>query len=139
MTPGNYLIQRDNKKRQEALYSFLLERGDRWTSMEQATDSIQLYPAYFSGYYHNSTARRLLTRDIEEINDSEAYEKIIVSGRHGIKLASENEFERFLKAEFREIFKKLRRVRRISKKGSSDQQINLEGEIREAFLGEENG
>ena len=132
--------RRDNDRaRQAALYSFLLSRGDKYTSMEQATDSVSLYPAYFNGYYHNSSARRLLTRDIEEINGSEAYPKIIISTKHGIKLASENEFKRFLDAEFREIFRKLKRVSKIAKKGSADQQINLEGEIREAFLGEEHG
>ena len=125
----------ENAARQEALYSFLLQRGDKWTSMEQTTDSIPLYPTYYRGAYHNSTTRRLLTRDIEAVNSSDQFEKIIVSGSKGIKLANENDFDRFLKAEFSEIFKKLKRVRKIARKGSKDQQIDLEGQIREAFLG----
>lgn len=125
----------ENSRRREALYRFLLQRGDRWTSMEQTTDSISLYPAYFRSSYHNSGARRLLTDDIEQINNSDKFEKIIVSGSRGIKLATSADFERFLKAEFREVFKKLKRLRRIAKKGSRDQQINLEGEIAAAFLG----
>ena len=129
----------EDQARQEALYSFLLARGDKWTSMEQTTDSIPLYPAYFRDSYHNSTARRLLTRDIEAVNSADKFEKIIVSGKHGIKLANESDFQKFLKSEFKEIFAKLRRVRTIARKGSRDQQIDLEGRIAETFLGDGNG
>lgn len=125
----------EDRERREALYSFLLARGDKWTSMEQTTDSIPMYPTYTRSTYHNSTARRLLTRDIEAVNSSDKFEKIIVSGKYGIKLANENDFQKFLKSEFGEIFRKLRRVRTIARKGSKDQQIDLEGQIREAFLG----
>lgn len=127
----------ENRARQEALYDFLLARGDKWTSMEQTTDSIPLYPTYTRSTYHNSTARRLLTRDIEAVNASEKFEKIIISGNKGIKLANENDFQKFLKTEFGEIFRKLKRVRLIASKGGKDQQIDLEGQIREAFLGGE--
>lgn len=127
-------LHEDNAARQEALYRFLLERGDQWTSMEQTTDSIKLYPAYFRTNYHNSAARRLLTHDIEQINASERFEKIIVSGSHGIKIANESEFSRFLTAELKEVFKKLWRVRKLAGKAGHDQQIDLEGQIREAFL-----
>ena len=125
----------EDRERREALYSFLLARGDKWTSMEQTTDSIPMYPTYTRSTYHNSTARRLLTRDIEAVNSADKFEKIIVSGKYGIKLANENDFQKFLKSEFGEIFRKLRRVRTIARKGSKDQQIDLEGQIREAFLG----
>lgn len=125
----------ENAARQEALYRFLLVRGDHWTSMEQATDSIPLYPAYFRTSYHNSSARRLLTRDIEYINGSEKFPKIIVSTSRGIKLATGKDFERFLEAELREVFLKLKRLRRLARKGSRDQQIDLEGRIAETFLG----
>ena len=129
----------EDRERREALYSFLLARGDKWTSMEQTTDSIPMYPTYTRSTYHNSTARRLLTRDIEAVNSSDKFEKIIVSGKYGIKLANENDFQKFLKSEFGEIFRKLKRVRTIARKGSKDQQIDLEGQIREAFLGDEYG
>lgn len=129
----------ENAARREALYNFLLQRGDKWTSMEQTTDSISLYPAYFKSTYHNSGARRLLTSDIEVINMQEKYEKIIVSGSKGIKLANENDFDHFIRAEFKEIFKKLKRARKILHKGSLNQQTDLEGKIREAFLGEDHG
>ena len=124
----------ENRTRQEELYFFLQKRGNRWTRMEQVTDSIKLYPAFFTGNYHNSRTRRLLTRDIETINSSDHYSKIIVSGSRGIKLASSQEFERFARSELSEVFKKLRRVRKIISKGNHDQQTTLEGEIVDAFM-----
>lgn len=126
-----------NALRQEALYRFLLRRGNEWTSMEETTRRVELYPRAKSRVYHsyhNSSARRLLTRDIEQINASDNYEKIIISGNRGIKIADESEFRSFVRAELREIFAKLRRVRRIAKKGSRDQQIDIEGRIAQAFL-----
>lgn len=130
----------DAKARQEALYRFLLSRGDRWTSMEQATDSVNLYPTFYTGTYHNSRARRLLTADIEQINRSEEFAKIIISGSYGIKLGTAVEFQQFLDSELKEVFRKLWRVRLLGKKGSRDQQIDLEGKINEAFLrGPEDG
>lgn len=124
----------ENRARQEELYFFLQKRGNRWTRMEQVTDSIKLYPAFFTGNYHNSRTRRLLTRDIETINSSDHYSKIIISGSRGIKLATSAEFERFARSELQEVFRKLRRVRRIISKGNHDQQTTLEGEIIDAFM-----
>lgn len=124
----------ENRARQEELYSFLQRRGDKWTSMERVTDTIRAYPAFFSGNYHNSQARRMLTRDIEAINGNGAFRKIIISGNRGIKLATSQEFERFARAELAEVFRKLKRVRKIIAKGNRDQQTTLEGEIVDSFM-----
>ena len=127
--------QDENKARQEALYRFLLSRGDQWTSMEQATDAVALYPTFYRGTYHNSRARRMLTSDIERINGRNCFDKIIVSGSRGIKLATEKDFAHFIDSELREVFAKLKRIRTIARKASRDQQISMEGKIAEAFLG----
>lgn len=123
-----------NAERQQELYNLLLARGDEWSSMEFLTDSIKLYPAFFTTNYHNSRARRMLTADIEYINNSDKYEKIIVSTSRGVKLASEKDFEKFLSSELREVFAKLKRLRKLARKGSLDQQQDLEGRIAETFL-----
>ena len=60
-------------------------------------------------------------------------EKVIISGNKGIKLANEREFEKFITAEYREIFKKLKQIRTIGKKVLRDQQMDFEGKIYEAF------
>lgn len=135
MTETKYSHDTANE-RQRALYRFLSEQED-WVSMEQATDSVKLYPAFFTTIYHNSAARRLLTADIEAINASDAFEKIIIHGNRGIKLATEEEFERFLKAEFAEVFKKLRRVRKLAAKGGRNSQMDIDGHISVVFQGGE--
>ena len=129
-------VSEADKARQEELYAFLLARGDRWTRMRDVPGMCSNYPlANPFRSFHNSRARRLLTRDIEAINLSGRYEKIIISGNRGIKLATQEEYRRFVLAEYKEVFSKLSRVRQIARKGSLDQQTDLEGEIREAFLG----
>ena len=126
--------QEENKERREALYSFLLSRGDRWSSTDMATSFVTQYPAYFGERYHDSAARRLLTTDIAVINSSPDYDKIIVSGSRGIKLATEDEFYSFICSELKEIFQKLARIRRLISKGERNMQLDLEGRIAEAFL-----
>lgn len=124
----------EDRARREALYAYLLSRGDNWTHARQVTDSVSLYPTFNpKKYYHNSAARRYLTRDIKVINNSARYEMIIIHGDKGIKLANEEEFEEFLKNETDEALKKLCYCRRLAKKGSADQQYTLEGKILEVF------
>ena len=129
----------ENKERQEALYRFLLSRGDVWTGMDMATSFVKQYPACFIDNYHNSTARRLLTSDIQEMNGSRDYNCIIISGTRGIKLATEEEYERFVNSELAEIFSKLKRVRKIIKKGHRNMQLDMEGKIAAAFLEKDDG
>ena len=124
----------ETTNRRQALYSYLLSRGEEWTSMEEAAKAVAYYPESSTIVFHNSWPRRLLTGDIEAINNSELFDKIIVSGSRGIKLADEKEYTRFVNSELKEIFSKLRRVRKIARKASRDQQIDLEGKIAEAFL-----
>ena len=130
------VTMKPNPARQAALYSFLLMRGNKWTSMEEVTDSISLYPAFFRSYYHNSNARRMLSFDISQINRSSEYDKLIISNSRGIKLATESESHTFLKNEIREIFRKLAGVRAMIRKMRRNNQIDLEGQIAEAFLQE---
>ncbi len=127
-------LTEEDMDRLRALMHFLYQRGDKWTPMAQVTDSISLYPAFFNTNYHNSWARRLLTKDIEYINSTDVFDRIIISGSKGIKIASEDELTDFLKAETVEVFRKLKRLRKIAKKAARDQQITLEGKIKEVFL-----
>lgn len=125
----------DDQKRREELYDFLLSREDKWTSMEETTDTISAYPAFFTTNYHNSYARRMLTGDIEAINSDDSFEKIIISCSRGIKLASSKEFERWCMVELRECLRKIKRVRKTMRKAGRDQQHTIEGEIVKAFQG----
>ena len=123
------------RERQEALYAYLLARGDAWISMKAVAFCTKLYPEFkVSEDFHDTTARRWMTRDIQEINESLDFEKIILSGSEGIKLADRAEYERFLASEYAELFRKLKRVRKLAQKGGLDRQMDLEGEIRQAFM-----
>lgn len=124
-----------DEERQEVLYDFLQRRGAEWTPMKSVIGRLdEWYPDLYLRGFHNSNARRMLTRDIEEINSSDRFEKIIISGNYGIKLADKAEFEYFIASEYAEIFRKLKRVRMLAKKGGLDRQCTIEGEIREVFL-----
>ena len=127
-------LQPSDVRRMEELHLFLLSRGDRWTSMEQVTDSISAYPCFFKTNYHNSSARRMLTADVAWLNERGPYDGIIISGNKGIKLANKEELGQFIKAELAEIFRKLKRVRGIAAKANLDQQYDLEGTYRDVFM-----
>lgn len=76
----------ENEARRRKLYSFLEARGD-WVSMEEATDTITEYPAFFRTAYFDSPARRQLMRDIEFINDEfSGYERYVITGVKGIRI-----------------------------------------------------
>lgn len=125
--------------RQRALYEYLLDKGDTWTpQVEVARD---LFKYFGNGEcclepddYHDTLERHFLTRTIAEMNESFEFEKIIISSSKGIKLANEEEFERYIKNHYRAIFKKLKRVRIMEKKGNANGQIDFNGDTIEAFL-----
>lgn len=124
-------------ERQKAVYTFLLGRGDKWTPMSMVTDAVSYYPTFYTGTYHNSSARRMLTSDIEDINNSRCYEIPIISGSKGIKIPTEAEFKKFIEAEFREVFRKLSAVRKLAAKGRLNGQYEIDGHAIDAFLQEE--
>lgn len=125
------------KERQEALYVLLLSlEPDEWIPLRNVARAMgDLYPSWALTNFHNSAARRWITRDIEAINESPDFEKIIISGNYGIKLATADEFDFFIKGELAEIFRKLKRARQLMRKGNADQQMDLEGRARQTFLG----
>lgn len=123
-----------HKERQDAVYGVLLRQGSEWISMREIAMKLDdFYPDFAFLDFHNSAARRMITADIEAINSSHDYEKVIISGNYGIKLADRTEYERFIKSEFTEIFRKLKRIRKMAQKAGLDGQSQIWGEIREAF------
>jgi hypothetical protein len=127
------------KDRQRALYEYLLSKGDTWTpQVEVARD---LYEHYGNGEcclapeeYHDTTERTFLSSDISNINFSSDYEKIIISSAKGIKLANEEEFDRYIKSHYKSAIRKLARVYAMAKKGNRHNQIGIDGTVVEAFL-----
>jgi hypothetical protein len=125
--------------KQKALYEYLLEMGDNWTSQVQVARD--LFGLFGNGEcclepkeYHNTTERLELSRTISEINFSSEFEKIIISSSKGIKLANEEEFDRYIKGQYKSAIRKLARVYAMAKKGNRDKQIDFGGNTVEAFL-----
>lgn len=125
--------------RQRALYEYLLDKGDTWTSqVEVARD---LFKYFGNGEcclepddYHDTLERHILSRVIGEINESYEFEKIVISSCKGIKLANEEEFERYITNQYKSVLRRLRRVRIMEKKGNANGQIDFNGDTVEAFL-----
>lgn len=126
-------MRKFNKERCDILYSILLDRGDVWTNQEEICG---IYGVN-GGVFHNSSERRTLSQDIQDINESPDYEKIIVSGSRGIKIATEREAEEFIGKMYSEVTSKLQRIRTIQKKVNSNGQIALNKQTIKAFLEEE--
>lgn len=112
--------------RQWRLYNLLKERGDVWTKQRELADLLpDLYPCEREQAFHDSGARLIMTRDISEINESGIIQKIIISGRKGVKLANREEALQFIAGKYSAVFRSLARVRLLEQKAGLDGQTRL--------------
>ncbi len=126
--------------RQKDLYAFLLKRGDEWTHQEDIAYALpHWYCPVTAGDFHNTRERNLMTKDIREINENPDIHKIIISNPYrGIKLATEDEWKKYIEREYISTFKKLKRIRQKESKGKLHGQsyvlYETEQDIINAFL-----
>ena len=127
--------------RQKTLYNYLVNKGDNYTSQVDIASSVELCAYYSNGEcflapekYHDTTERKLLSRDISEINFSNEFEKIIISSGRGIKIANEEEFDRYIKNQYKSAIRRLAKVHSMAKKGNRNGQIDFCGHTVESFL-----
>ena len=130
-------------KRQWVLYNYLKANSDIWLYRRRIVQDLAAYypcdkDILRTDAFHNSPARHLLTDDIRALNESDHIQKIIISnGGNGVKLASKDEAEKHIKAQYSTIFRQLRRARLMEKKAGLDGQLRLvmgsEREIVQAF------
>ena len=132
------------EKRQKRLFNYLKKRGNHFTLQQTIADALPKFYPYDNRYnFHDSRARMIMTKDIQKINDSSEYEKIIISSAQGIKLSTKREFEGYINSQFASVFAKLKRVRRKAEKGHMDGQaimgVSLEDvdHIISAFIEED--
>ena len=125
--------------RQIALYEYLLERGNEYTP--QAQIARDLYEYYGNGEcclepkdYHNTYERLWILEDIREINLSQEFEKLIISNCKGVKIATEEEFDKYIKNQYNSTIRKLSRIYKMAKKGNRDKQMDFGGNTVESFL-----
>lgn len=127
-------------ERQQVLYQYLIDKGDKWTVQFQICWDLQNWYGVptWTASFHDSQARHRLTADIRAINDSEEAEKIILSGGRGCKIANKDEFERHIRKEISASIRRLLRAKRKLKKGNLDGQMkittNEEEEMIHSFL-----
>ena len=126
---------------QKILYEFLMEQGDKYTP--QSEIARELYSEFGNGEcclepreYHNTSERLDLLRCKQSINDSAEFEKIIISNSKGMKIATEEEAERYLANQYKALFRKLRRLRTMERKCNLHNQITVDGHTVESFLEE---
>ena len=124
---------------QRELYEYLLEKGDEWTPQVQVARD--LYEYFGNGEcclepknYHDTTERIDLLRAKQEINQNPEFPKIIISGKRGLKIATQDEFDRYRKSEYASIFRRLKRIRTMEKKANLHNQIDFDGNAVDSFI-----
>lgn len=121
------------------LYEYLLSRGSEWTT--HAEIARELYEHYGNAEcclepkdFHNTAERLAIAKTCREINLSQDFEKLIISSSKGIKLATEEQFDRYIKLQYKSAIRKLARVYAMAKKGNRNGQIDFGGHTVESFL-----
>lgn len=126
--------------RQWALYEFLKQQGDNWTTQFKVALNVKEY--WFSDIpltgFHDSPARHAMTNDIRAINESGIIQKVIISSSKGIKIANEKEFDVYIGRLINAAVRKLQRVKKLAEKGNRDGQmrivLNQERDTVKAFI-----
>ena len=134
-------MSKELNSRQFALYNFLKECGDVWTTQKNVAYALnEWYDVSFDdNSFHDSVTRHQMTNDIRAINDSNVIQKIIISSPKGIKLANKDEFSRYIRKEIYSAVRRLMRAKRKAEKGNRDGQGRItftkgEREVIEAFI-----
>lgn len=116
----------DLNSRQWALYNLLKNNPDRYIKQSDICKRlITHYPTYYGDNFHDSKARLLLTNDIRALNNNDTIQKIIISNKHGVKIASKAEFEQYISGQFAAVFRKLERTRKKARKAGLDGQMRI--------------
>ena len=128
--------------RQWALYRYLKDRGDQWTTQYQIADELREVYGYEEDDlipFHDSLTRKHIGADIRVINESDYIHKPILSGARGIKIANEKEFDLYIGSNINAVINRLKRLKKLANKASKHNQYRLklseyQKEIYEAFI-----
>lgn len=127
-------IKIGDEGRRRELYEMLEHIGtDVYVDQERLVELVGLYPPKKHGQsFSNSTAHRMITKDIQAINSDPQYERIILSsaGTKGIKLATKSEAMAYITKRQNECFRKLKRLAVLSDKVMKHGQVDMDGNIR---------
>lgn len=132
-----------NLERQKALYDYLINKGNEYTTQYNISQELRfefkIYD-YMSddADFHNSNGRIRLSDDIREINSNPDFEKIIISNGNGVKIATEEDYDKMIKSLYKAVFAKLKRIRVIEKKAKRNGQITIDKKEIISFLENDN-
>lgn len=114
-------------KRQRKLYNFLIRNGNKYIEQRDVADHLyKYYPYNRNKYFHNCKERMMMTDDIRAINNSSEFEKIIIQGSDGIKIATKKEFNRYMKSQLSTITAMWKRWWVKVNKGKLDKAMKLD-------------
>lgn len=127
--------------RQWALYTFLKNQTDWITQKAIALALPSVYPCTVEEMqdFHNCAARHSITNDIRTLNNSGMIQKIILSSSNGVKIANEEEFDKYIGKQINAAVRRLGYVKRLAEKGNRDKQMKItlgkyERDTIEAFM-----
>lgn len=128
--------------RQWAVYNYLKSMNDTWTTQYNVVKALNMLDGFYEKpdlkNFHDSPARHALTNDIRAINKSNVIQKIILSSPKGIKLASESDFDVYIRSQYAALWRRKERLDKIAKKGGKDGQMkmvfNSERDTVKAFI-----
>ena len=83
--------------------------------------------------FHNTGARRTITKAIANINNSDEYDKLIIHGDKGVKIATAEEASRYIDARFKESLKQLKQTHKLAAKAGLNNQTQIIGETIKTF------
>ena len=114
--------------RQNTLLEFLRRNQNKYLSQYEISQALPKY-YFYDGEpddFHNSKARLRITADIRNINLDTTVNSLILSNSRGVKIATQEEFEQGMKAEFSAIFRRLKRAYEKARKGTNNGQLEFD-------------
>lgn len=116
--------------RRDALFTYLTTKGDNWTSQREIVADLALWYEPKEGEegkaFHQSHARRVLTKDIRSINLIPDFHQIIISGNKGVKLATQDEMVQHLNRVYAANMRRLYYSKILRQKAGLDGQYTVE-------------
>lgn len=132
------------------IYNILKEQTD-WISQKdlallyfQKNNNDKAYEECLSQssaeFHNNNPIRKVITKSIRNLNQSDTIQKIILSGSKGVKIANEEEFDLYIERQMIAVKSKIGRISKIAKKGNRNGQCRItfgkyERDFIEAFKG----
>ena len=110
------------------LYDFLKEQGDNWVLQKDIALALpDVFPCTIADMedFHNAQARHHITNSIRKLNESGYIHKIILSGAKGVKIANEQEFDKYIASNILSAVNRLKRLKKLSEKGHRHNQYRL--------------